>query len=103
MSALKLMKAAAIAFTAISHGALASDDLGWPIVTSPMMELLPLPDEAFDTPVAFCRGVLFMAQLGKQIPKAASLAITASNGRAVCWQDGRAEIIREGRLEPLSK
>ena len=95
MGTLKLMSAAAIAFMAITHGALASDAERWSIDSTQMMELQPLPDEAFADPVAFCRGVLFAMQPNRGIPRGDSIAIMASNGRATCFEDGRAEITRK--------
>ncbi|ASW06290.1 hypothetical protein CKA34_10615 [Rhizobium sp. 11515TR] len=76
-------------------GARASDADRWPIAVSPMMDLQPLPDEAFSDPVAFCRGILFAAQPIRSTPKGDAIAIMASNGHAVCYEDGRAEIIRK--------
>ena len=85
----------AILAATMPHGALASDTERWPIAAYPMLNLQPFPEEAFTDPVAFCRGVLFAAQPVRNMPKGAAITIMASNGRAVCFEDGRAEVTRK--------
>lgn len=89
---LELMVLAVIAIAATSHAALASDAERWPFSATPMLNLQPLPEEAFTDPVAFCRGVLFAAQPVRSMPRGAAINIMASNGNAVCFEDGRASV-----------